>query len=587
LDRTRLALFAHRHGLDQARSRVLIFRKNPTTAIVTAAATSDKIATTTLMANRHLRPATHMNPGSNFASAAGARHFLDRYRERMIIGLTLSLLIHGFIVSLEFGLPGLGLPSMASPWHERHAREPELQELHIRIANVRQVMNPEDHVPAPEPVVIPQLPPPISPRSTGMKLVPMPKMPTPAVSAKPGTKIAKPKRSSIHPPTPVVQEAAPATLPTSVIARTETSDDTFVLPAQSPEEPTPTTTPKVETPPAPVEIVEQPPVETPAKIDPAFEQLQAQQAQQLAAEESVKRAQELEARKQAEAAALQQAAVALALQKQAQAEQERKDEETARQTQLLEAKKLEDIKKQEEEQARRLALEHEIRKQAEEAARLQAAAQARQKQAEELAARELANRRQAEAAAQQRESERIAAANQASAASSASENSKPAAIGLPRDLFGNTAGKALEQLGKSEPRRIDPHSRPSDDAAENSRRRSIFGSYDRDIGLTMYIESWRQKIERNGSMNYRPSARDRAREDPVVTVSIRSDGSVEEIAIDRSSGLPELDDAVRRIVRLYARYSAFPPDLARKYDVIEIRRIWNFDERLRILEEVH
>lgn len=48
----------------------------------------------------------------------------------------------------------------------------------------------------------------------------------------------------------------------------------------------------------------------------------------------------------------------------------------------------------------------------------------------------------------------------------------------------------------------------------------------------------------------------------------------------------KLDDAIRRIIRLNERYSAFPPELARRYDVIEIRRMWNFDEQLRIIEEV-
>jgi outer membrane biosynthesis protein TonB len=61
---------------------------------------------------------------------------------------------------------------------------------------------------------------------------------------------------------------------------------------------------------------------------------------------------------------------------------------------------------------------------------------------------------------------------------------------------------------------------------------------------------------------------------------------VEDIVIHQSSGRTELDEAVRRIVRVNARYSAFPPELARRYDVIEIRRAWNFDDRVRILEEV-
>ena len=128
--------------------------------------------------------------------------------------------------------------------------------------------------------------------------------------------------------------------------------------------------------------------------------------------------------------------------------------------------------------------------------------------------------------------------------------------------------------------------RPLAAAPEDPARRSIFGKLDTDIGLTMYIESWRLKIERNGRLNYAQSSRDQARGDPVVTVAIRSDGSVEGIVINRSSGRPELDESVRRIVRLNARYSAFPPALARKYDVIEIRRIWSFEDTLRIMEEL-
>jgi len=102
----------------------------------------------------------------------------------------------------------------------------------------------------------------------------------------------------------------------------------------------------------------------------------------------------------------------------------------------------------------------------------------------------------------------------------------------------------------------------------------------------MYLESWRWKIERNGNLNYPSSARTRAAENPVVTVAIRRDGSVESVIIDRSSGLRDLDERVRRIVHLYAPYSAFPPDLARAYDVIEIRLVWVFADTLKIVEEL-
>ena len=66
----------------------------------------------------------------------------------------------------------------------------------------------------------------------------------------------------------------------------------------------------------------------------------------------------------------------------------------------------------------------------------------------------------------------------------------------------------------------------------------------------------------------------------------RRDGSVESVIIDRSSGLRDLDERVRRIVHLYAPYSAFPPDLARAYDVIEIRLVWVFADTLKIVEEL-
>ena len=70
--------------------------------------------------------------------------------------------------------------------------------------------------------------------------------------------------------------------------------------------------------------------------------------------------------------------------------------------------------------------------------------------------------------------------------------------------------------------------------------------------------------------------------DPLVTVAIRSDGSVESVTIVQSSGVPALDEAIRRIVDGQKPYPAFPPSLARGYDVIEIRRTWYFDVAVRL-----
>ena len=68
----------------------------------------------------------------------------------------------------------------------------------------------------------------------------------------------------------------------------------------------------------------------------------------------------------------------------------------------------------------------------------------------------------------------------------------------------------------------------------------------------------------------------------MVTVAIRSDGSVESVTFVVSSGVAGIDEAVRRIVESQRPYQPFPPGLAREFDVIEIRRTWHFDVAVRL-----
>ena len=117
-------------------------------------------------------------------------------------------------------------------------------------------------------------------------------------------------------------------------------------------------------------------------------------------------------------------------------------------------------------------------------------------------------------------------------------------------------------------------------------RRVAVGANERDLPLRMYVESWRQKIERNASVNFSRNWVDEEKKDPLVSVAVRSDGSVEDVTIISSSGRADMDEAVRRIVRVNARYSPFPAAIAQKYDVIDIRRVWRFDEVLKLMEEV-
>ncbi len=108
-------------------------------------------------------------------------------------------------------------------------------------------------------------------------------------------------------------------------------------------------------------------------------------------------------------------------------------------------------------------------------------------------------------------------------------------------------------------------------------RRRFVGARTQEFRFARYIEDWRLKIERIGELNYPQAAREqRIYGSLVATVSIRADGSLESVDINRSSGQKILDRAAIRIVHLAAPYAPFPPDIAKDTDVLSITRTWLF-----------
>ena len=110
----------------------------------------------------------------------------------------------------------------------------------------------------------------------------------------------------------------------------------------------------------------------------------------------------------------------------------------------------------------------------------------------------------------------------------------------------------------------------------------MFGRTDPNAELVLYAEAWARKIELNMTVDRIRDVAKRPHSNPLVTVAIRSDGSVESVTFLLSSGVTELDDGIRRIVESLLPYPAFPPGLAREFDVIEIRRTWVVDTAVRL-----
>ncbi len=124
------------------------------------------------------------------------------------------------------------------------------------------------------------------------------------------------------------------------------------------------------------------------------------------------------------------------------------------------------------------------------------------------------------------------------------------------------------------------------DAYQKRPRRQSFGASTSEYRFARYIEDWRIKIERMGEANYPQAARDqKIYGSLLLTVSIKSNGTLENVELRRSSGHKVLDDAAIRIVRLGAPYAPFPPDIARDTDVLDISRTWRFTSSDRVETE--
>ncbi len=115
------------------------------------------------------------------------------------------------------------------------------------------------------------------------------------------------------------------------------------------------------------------------------------------------------------------------------------------------------------------------------------------------------------------------------------------------------------------------------DAYQKRPKRKFLGSRVKEYRFAAYVESWRQKVEKVGTLNYPEEAKAQKLYGSLrMTVNIKSDGTIESVELNQSSGQKVLDDAARRIVELAAPYAEFPPDIRKDTDIISITRTWTF-----------
>lgn len=108
-------------------------------------------------------------------------------------------------------------------------------------------------------------------------------------------------------------------------------------------------------------------------------------------------------------------------------------------------------------------------------------------------------------------------------------------------------------------------------------KRKFIGARTEQVVYAEYVDEWRQRIERVGTENFPQEARENSVFGAVlVTVAIRSDGTVEKVEIERSSGSRVLDRAAKRVVQLASPFKPFPDKIRKETDILHITRNWVF-----------
>jgi periplasmic protein TonB len=134
--------------------------------------------------------------------------------------------------------------------------------------------------------------------------------------------------------------------------------------------------------------------------------------------------------------------------------------------------------------------------------------------------------------------------------------------------------------------RLEAQIRRDHQAYQERPRKKFIGARTQEYRFAHYVDNWRLKIERIGTLNYPEEAKARKIYGSLrLTVGIKADGEVDSVEINTSSGSRILDQAAIRIVRLAAPFDRFPDNIRTDTDILHITRTWTFTRADQVLAE--
>jgi protein TonB len=155
----------------------------------------------------------------------------------------------------------------------------------------------------------------------------------------------------------------------------------------------------------------------------------------------------------------------------------------------------------------------------------------------------------------------------------------PQSLKTPTDVAEKTDLPTANELMQKtlEAMRLEAQIARDMEAYQKRPKRRFIGARAEEYRFARYVEDWRLKVEQVGNNNYPEAARQKKLYGSLLlTVSIKADGSLENVEINRGSGSRILDAAAVKIVEMSAPFAAFPPEIKRDTDILHITRTWTF-----------
>jgi protein TonB len=105
-------------------------------------------------------------------------------------------------------------------------------------------------------------------------------------------------------------------------------------------------------------------------------------------------------------------------------------------------------------------------------------------------------------------------------------------------------------------------------------RQLIVSASTRESRIATYLDGWKRRVERVGTMNI--PALDKIKRNPILSVTISASGDLAEVIIVTGSGSGEPDRAAVNILRMAAPFEVFPEFMRNDYDSLKFSYEWRF-----------